>query len=91
MNNHYWFGREWSTSYFLAFNCKGKPLTPELVFEVGGDIDFVENKINEIWYLKMPIEMSEKPLNELVVFSKWECSEKLAKEIYERFYFPYTK
>lgn len=89
---HYWFGMEWSMAYYLGYNCKGKPLKPEVVFEVGGDIDFGKNcKIKQIYYLNKPTYCQNKPIRQLACLQKpWKCDNKTAKFIYNKYFGPRT-
>jgi len=85
---HFWFGMEWSMAYYLAYNCTGKPLKPECVFEVGGNIDFEkEENFKEIWYLNKPRICQNKLLKDLALLVKpWKCSDKSAEFIYRKYF-----
>jgi hypothetical protein len=85
---HYWFGMEWSMAYYLAYNCKGNPLKPEFVFEVGGNIDFKKGKtkINEIFYLHKPVYFNNKAFKDYCLGSSWTCDNQTAEFIYKKWF-----
>jgi len=68
---HKWFGVEWSSATYLAYNCKGKDNRPEFVFE---------------WYngnAKRLQHYEGRPIKDLAMFGSWRCGTKAADEVYK--------
>ena len=88
-SKHYWFGMEWSGSYYLGYNCKKYPLTPEIVFEVCGDINFRKNgtDIRKIYFLRKPKYCQNKPIKYLSpIVRPWKCDNKTAELIHSKWF-----
>jgi len=70
MKIHRIFGMEWSGAYYIAYDCKGKDMRPEYVFEYCGGKS------------KRLKRYEHKPLKELSLITAPWTDDKLAEEAY---------
>lgn len=87
------FGQEWSSDYYLAYNCEEKNgyLYPAEVFnfcEMGKKIYRVEKNTN---LQNRPIRTVNQPEleNSIFTFSIWEPETNLPEKVRNKFYEPY--
>mgnify|MGYP003421959381 CR=1 FL=1 len=89
------FGQEWSSDYFLAYNCvkKNGYWLPEEVInfcEINGKICRAEKKKHyQNKYLRTLKDKDLGSDNCLVCWSLWDAPEKTVKKVMSKFYQPY--